>query len=103
MEDFKQKHIRIHPADNVLIAAIALHADERFLLEENEIMIKERIPLGHKIAFKSIKCGEKIIKYGLSIGSATKDIFPGELVHVHNIKSDYLQTYTLEEGHTYVK
>lgn len=103
MEDFKQKYIRIHPVDNVLIAAIALQAGEKILWEGNEIAIKELIPLGHKIAFKSIKCGEKVIKYGLPIGSATQDISPGEHVHIHNIKSDYLQTYTLEEGHTYVK
>jgi hypothetical protein len=38
-----------------------------------------------------------VIKYGVSIGSATRDIELGELVHLHNMKSDYLPTYTLEK------
>ena len=34
----------------------------------------------------------------MPIGSATRDIEPGEHVHLHNMKSDYLPTYTLEDG-----
>lgn len=45
------------------------------------------IPLGHKIALREIKQGEKVIKYGRPIGVATKDIKTGEHVHVHNLKS----------------
>lgn len=45
------------------------------------------IPLGHKIALKDIKAGEKVIKYGRPIGAATKDISAGEHVHIHNLKS----------------
>jgi hypothetical protein len=33
-----------------------------------------------------------VIKYGAPIGSATRDIAPGEYVHTHNLKSDYLPT-----------
>lgn len=34
-----------------------------------------------------IAVGEKIIKYGESIGAATCDIHPGEHVHIANVKS----------------
>ncbi|ARM75450.1 UxaA family hydrolase [Acidianus manzaensis] len=51
------------------------------------IKSSEDIPLGHKIALSDIKSGEKVIKYGRPIGIATKDIFAGNHVHVHNIKS----------------
>lgn len=54
--------------------------------------------LGHKLAFRSIAAGDKILKYGASIGSATRDIAAGEHVHLHNMKSDYLPTYTLDDG-----
>ncbi|ABW01968.1 UxaA family hydrolase [Caldivirga maquilingensis] len=47
----------------------------------------EDIPLGHKIALRDIKAGEKVIKYGRVIGVAVKDIKAGEHVHTHNLKS----------------
>jgi len=47
----------------------------------------EDVSLGHKIALRDIKKGEKIIEYGEPIGQATKDIKKGEHVHVHNIKT----------------
>ena len=52
-----------------------------------QIGLLEDIPLGHKIALREIKKGEKIIEYGEVIGVAIKDIKQGEHVHVHNIKS----------------
>ena len=48
---------------------------------------KDDISAGHKIALVDIKKGEPIIKYGMVIGKATKDIKKGEWVHTHNMKS----------------
>ncbi len=45
------------------------------------------IPYGHKIALENIAPGERIKKYGEVIGTATKDIVPGDHVHVHNLAS----------------
>ncbi len=42
---------------------------------------------GHKIAVCDIQTGQDIVKYGFSIGVATKDISEGELVHSHNMKT----------------
>lgn len=42
--------------------------------------------LGQKFAIRPIQKGEQVLKYGLSIGRATKDIAVGEWVHVHNIE-----------------
>jgi hypothetical protein len=39
---------------------------------------------------QAIAQGEKVLKYGLPIGSATRDIEAGEHVHVQNLKSDYI-------------
>ena len=36
------------------------------------------------------------MKYGVSIGSALQGIHPGEHVHLHNMKSDYLPPHTRE-------
>lgn len=45
------------------------------------------IPYGHKVALGDIRVGEDIIKYGESLGEATKDITKGDYVHVHNLDS----------------
>jgi hypothetical protein len=39
------------------------------------------------VALREIAAGEKVIKYGASIGVATGDIHPGEHVHTHNLRS----------------
>ncbi len=48
---------------------------------------KNDIPIGHKLAIKPIKSGDTIIKYGVDIGKAVKDIGAGEHLHVHNVKT----------------
>ena len=58
--------------------------------------------VGFKVARRQIFQGEKIIKWGAPIGSATRDIALGEVVHLENMKSDYLPTYTFDGGHRYV-
>jgi altronate dehydratase len=103
MENSTPPFIKIHPADNVLVAVVALHSGEQVTLEGNRIVIADDIPLGHKFAGVVIKRGEKIIKYGVPIGSATADIREGQHVHTHNMKSDYLPTYTITKEHSYVK
>ena len=45
------------------------------------------IPFGNKIALRDISKGDKVLKYGAEIGEATKHIYKGCLVHVHNVKS----------------
>jgi len=55
------------------------------------VEIKERIPFGHKFALNDIKRGQHVIKYNQIIGIATKDINKGDWIHVHNIKSAYLE------------
>ena len=51
------------------------------------IRLVNDIPYGHKIALGEIAPGSDIIKYGESLGMATKAIAPGEHVHVHNLDS----------------
>ena len=43
---------------------------------------------GHKYALRPIACGENVVKYGMPIGHATRDIAPGEHVHVHNLATN---------------
>jgi altronate dehydratase small subunit len=55
--------------------------------EKLAVRVAERIPFGHKFAIRNIQHGEPILKYGEVIGVATREIRPGEHVHVHNLES----------------
>ena len=43
---------------------------------------------GHKYALKDIALGENVIKYGMPIGCACREIKKGEHVHTHNVKTN---------------
>ena len=88
--------LRISENDNVYVLLQSLSAGTSLQLGEKIVVIEVSLGLGHKIAARNIVSGEKIVKYGAPIGSATRDIRMGEHVHVHNIKSDYIPTYTLD-------
>jgi altronate dehydratase small subunit len=45
------------------------------------------VPYGHKIALAALKPGDPVIKYGESIGAASRAVKKGEYVHVHNLDS----------------
>jgi altronate dehydratase small subunit len=50
------------------------------------IELRQSVPFGHKFALRDIGRGERIIKYGDTIGQATAAIRKGEHVHVHNVE-----------------
>jgi altronate dehydratase len=88
--------LRLHPADNVVTVIVMIGAGEEIVIEGTAVRTASGIPLGHKVATRAIATGEKVLKYGVPIGSATRDISPGEHVHTHNLKSDYLPTWLRE-------
>ena len=57
--------------------------------EVKEITALDPIPKGHKIAVSDIQNGASLIKYGIVIGSATKDIKAGTWVHLNAMRSNY--------------
>ncbi len=52
-----------------------------------EVVARQDIPIGHKVALADIKAGDTIWKYGQDIGKAGAGIAKGEHVHVHNMKT----------------
>ncbi|MDA4845007.1 UxaA family hydrolase [Hoeflea poritis] len=88
--------LTLSPRDNVAVAKEAIPAGETFLVSGREIIAAVRIGLGHKVALRPIRAGEKVLKYGVPIGSATADIAVGDHVHLHNIRSDYTPTHSLD-------
>jgi hypothetical protein len=83
--------VRIHPGDDVAVALEPLVAGSTIELEELDVAVREDIPIGHKVALRSIAVGAAVVKYGVSIGSAGQPIAAGEHVHVHNLESGRLR------------
>ncbi len=69
--------------NNVVEGNIMQVTDKRGQREEIEVL--SALPYGHKIAVTTIDCGGEILKYGETIGVATKEIKKGEYVHIHNM------------------
>lgn len=93
----KEDHsfLQLHLSDNVVVIIHDIMKGSFLVVAGKTIVIKGKVTLGHKVAIREISRGDKIIKCGTSIGSATKAIEAGEHVHLHNMKSDYIPTYTL--------
>jgi altronate dehydratase len=80
----------INPMDTVGVALADLPVGARLepsVQRSEDVITREPIPFGHKVALVLIRTGEHVIKYGASIGIADGDIEPGHHVHVHNVKS----------------
>ncbi len=88
--------LQLAPEDNVAVAKTTIPVGQSILIAGEPVVCVQALPTGHKVAIVPIAAGEKVVKYGAPIGSATRDIRPGEYVHTHNVKSDYLPTYTYE-------
>jgi hypothetical protein len=93
--------LRLHPADNVLTVIATLEPGAEISLEVGTVRVPARLALGHKVAARAIAAGEKVVKYGAPIGSATEAIQAGAHVHTHNLTSDYLPTFLRENQANY--
>lgn len=65
--------LQIHPDDNVAV-----------MLDDSN----PRVPRGHKFALRGIPAGAPVVKYGMPVGHATRDIRQGEHVHTHNLSTN---------------
>jgi altronate hydrolase len=83
-----QLAVQLRPDDNIAVAARHLSAGQSFQLNGGIVTLSGRVGLGHKIALKAIRKGEAVLKYGQIIGFASRDIAPGDHVHVHNVSAD---------------
>ncbi len=52
-----------------------------------EIVAKDDIPIGHKVAITDLTEGDTVIKYATDIGRVVAPISAGEHLHVHNVKT----------------
>jgi altronate dehydratase small subunit len=85
-----KQSFKIHDSDNVATLIEDANAEPVRVFgatKETVITLIESMPLGHKVALSAIEPGGLVIKYGIPIGTATREIRPGEWVHLHNCRS----------------
>jgi hypothetical protein len=83
----------LSPGDGVFVLRDQIAAGELIVVEGVKVRVQVALGLGHKLARVAIAPGDKVIKYGAPIGSATESIAVGDHVHLHNLKSDYTATH----------
>lgn len=80
----------IHRDDNVATALDEIAPGPVSLLGESaldSIVAAEPITRGHKLALAPLAAGDRITKYGVTIGHATSEIPAGAWIHTHNCAS----------------
>jgi hypothetical protein len=82
--------IRLSEQDNVAVAARSIAKGAKIEIDGIEVIARDPIPFAHKVALRPIAAGAHVFKYGVPIGRAKVGIGAGQHVHVHNIKSDYV-------------
>src|SRR5690348_4296397 len=75
--------IRLHPADDVVIARQQLVGGTTLI--DEKVTIAGLVPPGHKVATHAIAKGAPVRRYNQIIGFASRDIKAGEHVHLHNL------------------
>ena len=84
MQEMKQEinAVIINNKDDVATVTKDLKKGEKARYLTNDI------PFGHKFAVRNIVKNQEVLKYGESIGKATKNIIKGEHVHIQNVESN---------------
>lgn len=78
--------ICLHPDDNIVVAARNAPGGSAVQVNGHAITAQQAIDLGHKMATRPIPRGDRVRKFGQTIGFASADIAPGTWVHTHNVE-----------------
>lgn len=82
---------RVNPADNVATMLEDGSSGPVSILGSDgaSVLLQEPVQLGHKVAVGDIKTGQPVLKFGIPIARATRDIRAGQWVHLHNCSSNF--------------
>lgn len=82
------KILKIHPADNVLVALTDLKRGERFEEEGYSVTLKEDVPAKHKFTLQDLPAGQAIFMYGILVGKTVSPIAAGCVLTTQNVKHE---------------
>lgn len=82
----KQTVLKVHPADNVLVALINLKRGDVVTYQGEEYTLLDDVKAKHKFAATFIPVGGEVIMYGVLVGIAQTDLYTGNVLTTSNIK-----------------
>src|SRR5215475_6339295 len=91
--------LKVHPADNVLVALANLEKGTVVLFEGEEYTIREHVKAKHKFATVDLAPGDPVTMYGVLVGKAQQAIGRGGLISTTNVKHA-ASDFTVGDRHT---
>ncbi len=82
----KNKVLKIHPKDNVVVALQDLAKDEIIEFENSTTTLLEAIPAKHKFYLNEMLPGEAVTMYGVLVGKIQTHVWPGMRMSTDNLK-----------------
>lgn len=82
----KQKVLKVHPKDNVLVALTDLKKGDVIDFGGASYTLQDDVKAKHKFFTEDLKQGDKIIMYGVLVGKAQYDIAKGSWMNTDNTK-----------------
>ena len=78
--------LKIHPADNVIVALKHLAANTEVELDGEHFTMLEDIQAKHKFYTEDLELGSPVIMYGVLVGKVTRAVKKGELMSTQNLQ-----------------
>jgi altronate hydrolase len=87
----QHKVLKVHPADNVIVALVDLAQGETVMLEGQTYTTITSVKAKHKMAAVSFEKGAPIYMYGVLVGKAKQPIAQGEVLTTDNVSHQSAQ------------
>jgi altronate hydrolase len=82
----KQRVLKVHPADNVLVALTDLKKDEVIDFDGGRWLLQDDIPAKHKFILDDAEVGSPIVMYGVLVGKAKEQVKKGGIITTGNVQ-----------------
>ena len=82
----KQRVLKVHPSDNVIVALQDLAKGETITYNGNSYTLVDDIPAKHKFFERDMAAGDEVMMYGVLVGKAQNQIPSGGLMTTSNVK-----------------
>ncbi len=85
-KETKRLVVKMHPADNVLVALTDLAKGVTIVFEDSTFILQDAIKAKHKFFTTDLSAGDEVIMYGVLVGKAEYAIPKGSLMTTDNLK-----------------
>ena len=94
----KNKVLKIHPNDNVIVALTDLFKGETITLDGQSYTLTENIAAKHKFAMYDFEVGSEIKMYDVLVGKANQPILKGGSINIFNVRHA-VNSFELRDNH----